>query len=399
MNRELKKLIDKESAESASTVVKACEQSYGFWSTGFSFIDSVVSPEGLFPRGCISELMGQKSTCKTTLALHALSNAIAASQNKPPVIVWADFENQLLDMKKYAAALGVDIGADNFIHIRPTTLEEGSNFILKAVRTGGVDFIVIDSNAAMRPSTEAKNLVGGTHQKGLRSLLISEFIRNLNADMMAVSNSGRVPPTVIILNQVYLKLNIGGPPSFGPPQYDSPGSGSIKFYAAARYELKQTGSEYRKLKNQFTLEDMRIRAATYITLFVEKCKVAIPHNKVSFAVRFGEGVDPLLSFMKAAEKAGIIKKNGARFSAILPDGNTTSSYAGFYGLYDALRADHALAIKIAENSEVRQWHSILSARMPWVEYARKVMVADIQHLESGVREIDEGSNKLPNAEV
>jgi len=388
VNEKLRKLLEVETKSSVSKVVSASEQSYGFVSCGFHFIDCCVSPNGLFPKGAVSEIMGLKSTCKTTLVLHVLSHAIAIAKhnNKPmPVIVWADFENQLLDMKQYAAALGVDIAAENFIHIRPSTLEDGTNFILNSVRTGGVDFVVVDSNAAMRPSVEAKNLVGGTHQKGLRSLLISEFMRNLTGDMSEVSNSGRVPPTVIIINQVYIKLNIGGPPRAGPPQYDSPGSGAIKFYASCRLELKAAGFEYRTVKDLFTFESEKVKSASYIKLFVEKSKVSIPHKRTQFVVRYGEGVDPVFTFLKAAAKVGLITMKGS--SRFVYEGSS-KSYAGFFGLYTFFRENPDELLVLASNEKVKHWKPILEARIPWFQFAQQVMKDTIIKLQQGERTVE-----------
>jgi protein RecA len=385
MNNALKKLLDAEASKKESLVVDAAEISHGFHSCGYTSVDQVVSPKGLFPRGAITEVMGLKSTCKTTLVLHTIGHAIARAKadGKPvPIVVWADFENQLLDMKDYALALGVDISNDHFIHLRPSTLEEGTQFIIDVVRTGEAEFVVVDSNAAMRPAKEEENGIGETHQKGLRSLLISEFMRNLTAEMSKISNQGKVPPTVLIINQVYLKLNINGP-SFGGPQYDSPGSGAIKFYAACRLEVKSRGHEMRVRTDPYTQEKEKIRSATFIQLFVEKCKVAIPHNKTQFAVRYGEGIDALLSFMKAAITLKIIKKNGARLSYTYTDGTDSKSRAGFYGLYDYLRANPDEALKIAQHTCLQQWEPILKARQPWVEYARQVMAVKIQAVETG----------------
>lgn len=376
MNKALKDMLDKESESSIGNVLDATID-YGYYSSGFAFIDACVSPLGLFPIGALTEVMGAKATAKTTVVLHAIAEAIRANPTNPPVILWNDFENQLHHMRDYALALGVDITAPNFIHRRPTTLEEGCQFILDAIRTGGINFVVIDSNAAMRPKVELDKGMGEVHQKGVRGAAISEFCRNLTSDMSEIAKHGIAPPAVIIINHIYQKLNIGMPTKV--PIYDSPGSESIKFYASLRLQLTYKGAEVRQLKNPFTHEIEKIRTCSFIELFVEKCKTSIPHKKVTFAIRYGEGIDPIMSFMKAAINCKIIKKlgNSPRLIYLLSDGTESQSYAGVFALYDFLRDNFDVLFDLAKHQVLSLWAPILKSRLPMVTYAKSIIKNDI----------------------
>ena len=375
MNKALKELLKEEAKKSLANVIGATE-SFGFYPTGFPYIDTCVSVKGLFPRGSLTEIMGLKSTCKTTLVLHAIGEACRKNRDKPPTVWWADFENQLADMRLYAQALGVDITASNFIHRIPSILEDGCQDIINAVRTGGIDFVGIDSNAAMRPRVEEEKGIGETKQKGVRGYLISEFCRNLTGEMSALANKGIIPPAIIIINQLYQKLNIGkasGPP--GVKIYDSPGSESIKFFAACRIELKYTGAEVRLITNPYTFDKDKIRVCSFINLFVEKSKVGIPHKKVTFAVRYGEGIDPIMSFIKAAMSINIIKKIGKspRLIYIKSDGSESSSFAGMFQLYDFLRNNHTVLLDLVLHEKLSIWKYCLASKLPMVTYARGIM--------------------------
>lgn len=383
MNKLLQKMLSDEAKKANCSVVRDNEVDYGFVPTYFPFIDFTVSSKGLFPKGTISEIMGLKSSCKTTLVLHALAEAIRDNPDNPPNILWSDFEGQLLGMKPYVQAIGIDITAENFIHSRPAYLEEGCQFIIDAVKTGDINFVVVDSNAAMRPKVEDKG-IGEVHQKGYRSYLISQFIRNLNGEMNALANRGIEPPTVIIINQVYLVLNIGGPPRKGPPSYDSPGSGAIKFYAAARLEVRVRGAEYRMIINPYSLEKEKIKVCSFIELFVEKLKVGVPHRKTKFAVRYGEGVDPIMSFLRAAINAKIVRKKGDSARVVYDDaaGNEVKSFPGLLAFYDFLRDNHNVVLELAQRDSVKQWYSCLCRKLPMVDWAREKMKEQLALLES-----------------
>ena len=384
MNKALKKVLVEEAKKSGNKVVNVTE-SHGFIPTGFPFIDSCVSIKGLFPKGSLSEIMGLKSTCKTTLVLHAIAEAIRYNQDNPPVIWWADFENQLVEMKQYAKALGVDITAENFIHKRPSILEDGCQQIIDAVRTGGLDFVVIDSNAAMRPRVEAEKGLGEVHQKGVRGYAISEFIRNLTAEMSALDEKGITPPTVLIINQLYKKLNIGRTNPNAPPQFDSPGSDTIKFFAACRLELKFAGAEVREITNPYTFTKDKIRVCSFIQLFVEKSKVGIPHKKVTFTVRYGEGVDIVMNFLKAAKTLGVIKKHGnsSRLVYVTSTGQESSSFAGLFQLYDYFRNNPEVLADLAKHEKLVLWDDCLKAKLPMMKYARDLMAQELQELQEG----------------
>jgi protein RecA len=344
---------------------------HGFFKTGFPFIDRVVSEEGLFPRGGIVELMGLKSTCKTTLALHAIGEAMRA--NKDLVVWWDDYESQLQGMADYAKALGVDITSPNFIHNTPITLQEGGNAMEKAVLTGGVDIFVVDSTASMRPAQEMDNDLGDTKQAGLRGKLISELLRNITANLNQVIKQGDKPPAIIFINQLYQRLDIKNPNL--PPMYDSPASNALKFFASARVELKVKGFEKRKVLNPFTLEKEDTRVATLIEAMAEKNKVGVPFQKAYFCVRYGEGVDPIMSFMKAAMVARVIrnKGNSSRMEYAI-DGNVSDSHASMLHLHDFLRDNHDIVIKLSEQDPALSvWTKCLKNKLPMVSYARKVM--------------------------
>src|SRR5699024_12554121 len=101
---------------------------------------------GGYPRGRVVEIYGLESSGKTTVALHA----IAEEQKKGGQAAFIDAEHAL--DPNYARALGVHI--DELLLSQPDTGEQALDIAEAVVRGGAIDMLVIDSVAALVPSSE-----------------------------------------------------------------------------------------------------------------------------------------------------------------------------------------------------------------------------------------------------
>lgn len=307
-------------------------------SSGYGLIDYVADSTGLFPRGAIVELAGLKSTSKTSLVLDTIAYNMHINPNFR--VLYADFESMIYNQADYLRKLGVDIHSPNFVLISPSTMEEGCNAIRKELKLSQYDMIVVDTVAAMRPAAEAENKTGETKQIGLRGKLMSEFLRNLNADMAATDYK----PAVVLINQLYQQLDI----TFGKA-YDSPASAALSFYAAIRYQLKERKKIKDKIKNPYTFEEEEVPIGMIVEISTVKNKLGRPNLKTMYFYTYNFGIDMIPRFTDAAYNSGVITNKGAsKSSFLLPSPTGEKTVIGMSKLWRTLGSDLYLSKHIAK---------------------------------------------------
>lgn len=324
--------------------------------TGYCWIDYLTGVPGVFfPQGAITEVMGLKSTGKTSLIFEAIG-AYHRNGGKKKTL-YLDFERTVKKQANYLAALGVDIAnEDLFRYEQPSTLQEGGDMILKLLRNkkkGETQqeyaFIVVDTVAAMRPEQEISNNLGETKQQGLRGKLMSELLRNLTSDLEADG------PAVIFVNQIYEQISINkGPASaFMPTSYDSSASNALKYYASFRVSLTLKSKLKSKSINPFTFEEEETFVGSVVEAMAEKSKIGVPFRKARFVVKYGYGIDPIPTLVSAGiNKPGdipIIKVEGNKsiFSYHLGDGQYSQRFKGLSSLQKFLTENHNEVVNIA----------------------------------------------------
>jgi protein RecA len=166
-----------------------------------SAIINTITGIGGFPKGRIVEIYGSYSTGKTTIAIESM--ACVQQNDEDACVLFIDFEHAF-DWT-YAKKLGLCLDHDKFIYMQPTCLEQGADAAITASERDLVDFIVIDSVAAMTPKSEMEGDMyteKGT-QKGLQAALLSKFLGILTKKI----TRGKKPP-VILINQTRSSINI-----------------------------------------------------------------------------------------------------------------------------------------------------------------------------------------------
>ena len=251
--------------------------------SGSLAIDSALGVGG-YPRGRVTEVYGQESSGKTTVALHA----IAQCQKLGGVAAFIDAEHAL--DARYARALGVDI--DNLLISQPDYGEQALEIAEVLTRSNAVDIIVIDSVAALAPRAEIEGEMGDSHM-GLQARLMSQAMRKLIA---AVSRSSTC---LFFINQTRMKIGV----MFGNPETTT-GGNALKFYSSVRVEIRKVSSI--KIGEQVVGNRTRVK--------VVKNKLASPFREAEFDIMYGEGISYEGELIDHGAEMDILKKSGTWFS-------------------------------------------------------------------------------------
>jgi len=247
--------------------------------------------------GKLIEIYGPESSGKTTLALHAIAEAmrLEESSGQPIPCMFVDAEHAL-DIY-YAEALGVDL--NRLAISQPGCAEDALAIVESGVRNG-YKLVVIDSVAALTPRAEIEGEFGESHM-GLQARLMSQACRKLVA---LIATKGAI---VIFLNQIRMKIGI----MFGNPETTS-GGNALKFYTTYRIEIRspRSGKKEGKSLMGYGTEDDKVEVSTIANVKVVKNKMFPPHRKASFTMEYGKGIHKIKDVVTFMETAGMFKSPG-----------------------------------------------------------------------------------------
>lgn len=365
----------------AHVELQAGDQPIACFSTGSMVIDYLIGGYTTesghkrcpgIPKGRITEIFGPEGSGKTTLAIQT---AISVQRNGGSV-VFLDYEHAFAPA--YAEDLGLNISdEDSFVLLQPRHWEEGAE-IIKIMVESGVDLIIVDSLAAMKPKRDVEdNAISSTGQVGHIARLQSNFLPKI---VGAVEESGTA---LVYLNQ--LRSRIKTSMYDAGPDEETAGGRALKYFASLRIKLKRTKVEYAQIENALTGKHEKQPISNIISAQNVKNKVSKHQgHKADFVIRYGEGVDNVRSLIDIGEARKVITRAGAWYS--FTDANGEEGKAqGKEGLRDHLLANQADFAQIV--SQIQSFTQPIQKLNQQID-DEDILVEDIEELEAEFEEFN-----------
>ncbi|MCG5512784.1 hypothetical protein [Ectothiorhodospira shaposhnikovii] len=188
----------------------ACEDEVKGWlSTGFPQLNKILSGryDGGFAYGRMYEIYGPSSSGKTVIA----ANAMIEAQKAGGIVIMADFERAF--MVELSAKMGLNVEKPHFIHMQPTTWEQGNTLAMQAAelirKRGLIDpqapiLFVLDSIAAAVPKSMVDKELDELSMNDTTALarVTSTTLKVINARASAINM------TCLYLNQIRTKPGV-----------------------------------------------------------------------------------------------------------------------------------------------------------------------------------------------
>jgi recombination protein RecA len=278
----------------------------GYISTGNLALDWILG--GGIPRGRTTELYGPSQSGKTTAAVMAA----ASCQRAGMPVLYLDYE-QALDTD-YLRALGVDVDDRKlFLPFGPESLEEGADLATKAINTGNLGLVIVDSVAAMTPAKIIDD-DGESRTTGMeRARLLTNMLNKMNPSL------ARTGTAAVFINHERVEVNTGSRPGHLPPSKTTVGGTALKYYASTRVRF----GVWKKFKatavDPLTGNKEDITHSVLSKAEVTKNKTGSPFGTADLYLVLGQGFSNPHAAMNVLVGAGKVKKPNAQSYVFPPE--------------------------------------------------------------------------------
>lgn len=253
---------------------------------------------GGLPVGRVIELYGVESSGKTSLSCY-LAGEVQKSditfidqkgnyQTRKGTVAFIDVEHAI--DPDYAYSMGFDMSLSPIF--QPESGEEALNIMERLIDSKIIDFIILDSIAALTPQAELDGEMGD-QQMGLQARLMGKAMRKLKG------KANKSNTTLLFINQLRMKIGT----NFGNPE-TTPGGLAMKYYASIRLEVRKI--EFINKNGEIIGLKSRLKCV--------KNKTAPPMKKCDIDFIFGEGLQYEEDWIDFAIKFDIVKQSGAWFN-------------------------------------------------------------------------------------
>lgn len=245
-----------------------------FIRSGCTMLDLVLG--GGWPLGRISNVIGDKSTGKTLLAIEACANF---AEQFPKGHIWYRETEAAFD-PGYAAALGMPVDCIDFADNNPIrTVEDLFNDLEACIKQCSgkhtqPGLYIVDSLDAVSDRAEMERDIDKNSYGASKAAQVSETFRRLNKDVSSANIH------VMIVSQIRDKIGA----MFGEKTTRS-GGRALDFYASQIIKLAHIKTLVQTVKGQKRPTGVRILAKA------TKNKVGLMGRQCEFVIRFGFGVE------------------------------------------------------------------------------------------------------------
>lgn len=267
---------DKESSPSGGGSYFLAPKDLEFVNSGCALFDCILG--GGYPLGRMVNIVGDKSTGKTLLAIEACVNF--ARDYPTGDIVYVEPE-AAFDVS-YAAALGLPVDRVEFGEDIDTVedLFEDLEARVKALAKDKPLLYIVDSMDAITSKEEKGRRIGEGSFNLEKQKQLGQLFRRLIREL----KKKRV--LLLIISQVREKIGV----MFGE-KYTRTGGKALDFYASQIVWLSQLGTVKRVINKMERVTGVKIKANC------KKNKVGFAYRSCEFSIRFGYGVDDFVANM------------------------------------------------------------------------------------------------------
>lgn len=203
---------------------------------------------GGIPMSRVTMFTGEPSGGKSTIALLTAANAQRIDRNTLEPLEWVDgvpYKKEggevgepmnvvFLDAEGtfdpiWAESLGVNL--DTLVYAPAAYQEQAYDIVVAMIRTGEVDLIILDSLAAMAPSTELGAATEDQHV-GVSARINNKGFRKIAGEFNRLVATHPHAPAMIMINQLREKVAV----MFGNPE-TTPGGRGQEFFASLKIKV------------------------------------------------------------------------------------------------------------------------------------------------------------------